>query len=77
MASCFARSAKRKTKNAKRRSAFGTIPNRPARRDSMILHFALYVLRSARSASKDLLVRERPCSHQLVGRVTAYQGDDG
>jgi hypothetical protein len=24
-----------------------------------------------------LLLEEGPASHQLVGRVTAYQGDDG
>ncbi len=26
---------------------------------------------------RDLPAWERPTSHQLVGRVTAYQGDDG
>ncbi len=27
--------------------------------------------------TKDLLVRERPISYQLVGEVTAHQGIDG
>ena len=27
--------------------------------------------------SKDLSLQEEPASHQLVGRVTAYQGNDG
>ena len=26
---------------------------------------------------KDLSLREEPASHQLVGKVTAYQGNDG
>ena len=26
---------------------------------------------------KDLLLGDEPASHQLVGRVMAYQGDDG
>jgi hypothetical protein len=29
------------------------------------------------SASADLLAWERPMSYQLVGEVTAHQGDDG